>query len=97
MRSMSTNLTERVEVMVERAAVKVGRVSEKVRVVETGVAAMVKGRVGVIVRSLLVSLNNLVCTAHTTTSLASPCGKSFARCPELVRLDEGLAHHHEAL
>ena len=69
MRSMSTNLTERVEVMVERAAERVERVWEKERVVGIGVAAMVKGRVGVIVRSLLVSLNNLVCTAQVVVSV----------------------------
>ena len=62
MHSMSTNLSERVGVMVGKAAERVERVAEKERVVGIGVAAMVKGRGGVIVLSLLVSLNNLVCT-----------------------------------
>ena len=62
MHSMSTNLSERVGVMVGKAAERVERVPEKERVVGIGVAAMVKGRVGVIVQSLLVSLNKLVCT-----------------------------------
>ena len=71
---MSNLMVERVEVMVGRAAERVERVPEKERVVGIGVAAMVKGRVGVIVRSLLVSLNNLVCTAQVVSTRRAVLG-----------------------
>ena len=67
--NMSNLMVERVEAMVGRAAERVERVSGKERVVEIGAAVMVKGRVGVIVLSPLVSLNNLVCTVQVVVSV----------------------------
>ena len=66
---MSNLMVERVEAMVGRAAERVERVVGMERVVGIGMAAMVEERVGVIVLSLLVSLNNLVCTAQVVVSV----------------------------
>ena len=63
---MSNLMVERVEAMVGREAERVERVVGLERVVGIGMAAMVEGRVGVIVLSLLVSLNNLVCTVQVS-------------------------------
>ena len=71
-----------------RAAERVERVSEMERVVGIGMAAMVEGRVGVIVRSLLVSLNNLVCTVQVVMSVLKMSLKllSILCIPNLVFL-----------